>query len=115
LYLAESEELSLAERLKQAGGDFSRLGPQVVGAVSVKLKKVLDLTDARVRRRLGVSKKDLADLDDRSLTQAIGILAREAGCDGLLAPSAVAEGANLVVFDPGEQRVKRKSLAPYSP
>lgn len=68
-----------------------------VGRVSVELE-VLDLTDERVRAHLGLDEGDLI-ADDYATTQAIAAEARDAGFDGLLAPSAALPGRDtLVVF-----------------
>ena len=71
------------------------------------MRRVLDLTDAGVRRLLGVSERRLLDEPWRemqkkgreALTQAVGRLAYEADWEGLLAPSAARKGGvNLVLF-----------------
>lgn len=80
--------------------------PRTIVGVDANLSRVLDLTDANVRRRLGVLKRDLLGdweyeqnvLGIEAFTQRIGRLAREAGFEALLVPSAVSRGRNLVVF-----------------
>ena len=49
---------------------------------------MLDLTDASVRKQLGVRKADLVKSRDYSKTQAIGDWEKANGYDGILAPSA---------------------------
>lgn len=82
--------------------------PLLLVAIDAKgLTRVLDLTDAAVRRTLKVALKDLVNTDwraanlrgEEALTQAIGRAARKAGFEALLVPSAqAAKGPNLVFF-----------------
>ncbi len=80
--------------------------PFAVVSLEAEVERLLDLTDATVRRALKVSLKDLAgdwqdtqDLGQEALTQAIGRLARATGYQGLLAPSATRPGGrNIVLF-----------------
>lgn len=68
-----------------------------VGRVSIDLE-VLDLTDEKIRSRLGVTEQDLVS-DDYSVTQAIATAARNAGFDAILAPAAALSGCQtLAVF-----------------
>jgi RES domain-containing protein len=79
-----------------------------IAAVSLEaeVERLLDLTDVTVRRAMKVSLKDLRgewqdtqDFGREALTQAIGRLARAAGFQGLLAPSAARPGGrNVVLF-----------------
>jgi len=73
-------------------------GGLAVGKIKVKLQKVLDLTQASVLAKLGLSNEDLI-APNCSLTSAISSQARKAGFQGLLVPSAAGSGANLVVFE----------------
>jgi len=81
--------------------------PRVVVSFSVRLGKVLDLTDGKARTALRVSERRILDESWReeqkagreSLTQALGRLAHELGWEGLLVPSAARRGGiNLIVF-----------------
>lgn len=82
--------------------------PRVFCGARVRLSRVLDLTDGRIRRKLGFSLQNLVDEDwlgiqragDESWTQAIGRGAHADGFEGLLAPSAQDRpgGRNLVIF-----------------
>lgn len=68
-----------------------------VGRVTVDLD-VLDLTEVQVRDHLGIGESDLLS-DDYTATQALATAARDAGFDGILAPSAALPGRQtLVVF-----------------
>jgi filamentous hemagglutinin len=75
--------------------------------VSVRLGRVLDLTDGPTRSALCVSARRMLEEPWReeqaagreALTQAIGRLARELGWEGLLVPSAARRGGvNLILF-----------------
>jgi RES domain-containing protein len=81
--------------------------PRVLVSIRVSLQRVLNLTNQRLRRSLGVSRDQLLRDDWRlanesgqeSMTQAIGRLAWDAEWEGLLAPSAAHPGGvNLVIF-----------------
>lgn len=102
-----STELKTAEweyfhTARSAGIDTAFLLPCTVISAAVNLSKVLDLTDAQVRRALKVTLKELRGSTwDRSpretLTQAIGRFACEAGFEAVLVPS-VGRGRNLNIF-----------------
>jgi RES domain-containing protein len=80
--------------------------PFVAVSLEAEVERLLDLTDTAIRRALKVSLKDLVgdwqntqDLGQEALTQAIGRLARAAGYQGLLAPSAAKPGGrNVALF-----------------
>ena len=89
------------------GLPLSGIRPRVTAGAEVSLVKVLDLTDASVRRKIGFSREDLVDEDWRAIqaageeswTQAIGRGCYEAGFEGILVPSARnIKGKNIVVF-----------------
>ena len=92
--------------------------PRVLAAAQVVLQRVLDLTDAKVRRTLKISVADILEADWRAeaeagreaLPQAIGRLAWNAKWEGLLVPSAPdPKGTNLIVF-PGNLDAPRTYL-----
>lgn len=103
---------TVAVRESCANAEYARIPyptrtPRLVVAIDLALKRVLDLTQASVRRDLGVTLKELRQEDWRklqnqgfeSLTQALGRAAFHAGAEGLLVPSArVAGGVNVVFF-----------------
>ncbi len=79
--------------------------------IDADVPEVVDLTDARVRRRLKVSKRDIVEVPDWTkldalgrpaayeLTQCIGELAFRSGAGGVLFPSSRAtRGKNLAIF-----------------
>src|SRR5690606_29550077 len=101
---------ALAETLGTYGKyniPFAKRMPLVLIGIEVALARVLDLRDARQRRRLGVAVGELLDDDwqsiassgKESLTQAIGRIACELRVEGLLVPSArLNKEHNLVIF-----------------
>jgi RES domain-containing protein len=95
---------------REQGLPDARALPLVFVALRVELQRILDLTQGRVRQTLTVSLKRMLEEPWRELqhtgreavTHAIGRLARAAGFEALLVPSAVArQGRNLVLF-PGQ-------------
>jgi RES domain-containing protein len=82
-------------------------GPRLLVAIEAKLSRVLDLTNADIRRALDLSLTELAaedwrkllDAGKESLTQVIGRAVAETGGSGLLArSSAVHRGVNVAIF-----------------
>ena len=73
-------------------------GKLVMAEINIRLDKVLDLTQASTLKILGLSKNDLIS-SDYSITQAISMIAREAGFRGLIVPSATSGGNNLIIFE----------------
>jgi RES domain-containing protein len=69
----------------------------VLVSVNVERRRILDFTDQAILERLGLRSEDLARLD-WTLTQELGRLARQAGFEALLVPSAAGPGSNLVLF-----------------
>ena len=84
LYASDSPETCRAERLRLVQ-DETLLIDHVIAHIEVRLTKVLDLTDASIRRAISVSKAELVR-DDFSLTQAIGHLAQQLGFEALRVP-----------------------------
>jgi RES domain-containing protein len=82
-------------------------GPRLLVAIEARLTRVLDLTNANIRRALNLTLTELAAEDWRkllasgkeSLTQAIGRAVAETGGSGLRSRSAtVHRGVNAAVF-----------------
>jgi RES domain-containing protein len=98
--------------------------PIAIVSLEVEVDRLLDLTDAAVRRNLKITLKDLDEdwqsaqnQGQEALTQAIGRLALSAGYQGLVAPSAAKRGGrNLVFFrevaSEGQLRIIRKEKLP---
>lgn len=102
-YASLSERGAWAELFKHWGQE--EVSPfevrRRVGRVRVTDLRVLDLTDASVRRHLNVSEDDLIG-DDWAPCQKISIQAHSVGFEGILAPSAALAGeTTLVVFPEG--------------
>jgi RES domain-containing protein len=95
LYCGETPAVCSAEIRKVTAGRI--LNPLVLASVRVELQRVLDLTDHAILQRLGLRPEDLV-LPNWAETQELGRLARAAGFEALLAPSAAATGRNLVIF-----------------
>lgn len=104
LYLAEGEEVARAEVLRKVGEVPDALKePRICGAVRVRLTKVLDLTDERILKGLGIRWEDLLqDTGDREkdygLPRRVARAARAAGFEALRVPSVTSKGNNLVLF-----------------
>lgn len=91
--------------------------PRTLATITVRLRRVLDLTDERVRDALGVETVDLVG-DDVSTPQAIGEAAHHLGFEGIVAPSATGEGTVLALFvgsRSAESEIEVVETAPYRP
>jgi RES domain-containing protein len=93
LYLAESQEACRAEVTRRIEPDAA----MSLGELEVDLEVVCDLTDPTTLRALGVTHAALVGAD-WSVTQAIGRALRDAGFEGLVAPSAAGSYTILVLF-----------------
>ncbi len=110
IYASLTPETALAETLAYAryyGLTAQAVMPRTFVAISFNLKRVLDLTDGDIRRRLAFSQQRIIETDWRAemgegnvpLTQLLGQAAAEIGLEGLLAPSAAEpSGQNIVAF-----------------
>ncbi|MDD5435366.1 MAG: RES family NAD+ phosphorylase [Nitrospira sp.] len=97
LYTSLTKEVAVKEIERHALRALLQ-GSLVIAEVSIRLDKVLDLTQTATLRTLGLSKSDLI-LPDVSICQAVSIKAREAGFRGLIVPSATGAGDNLIIFE----------------
>jgi len=68
--------------------------------IKLRLQRVVDLTDRSVLAKLGVTQTELA-ADLSPICRKVGGAVAWLGNDGLLVPSARAEGTNLVIY-PGD-------------
>ncbi len=109
LYMSLAPEIAMAETLahhRYYGLPIENVMPRVFVAIEVNLRSVVDLRSPFVLRRLGLSTRELLHVDWRRQmraglvprTHAIGAAVDAVGCEGLIVPSAVARGHNLVVF-----------------
>jgi len=132
LYLALAPETATAElrrRAAQLGVPVAALAPRAMLTLALRLRRVLDLTDAAVRDAWGLTGADLAG-DDYARCQDVAVAARADGYEAIrYASAAVAreehggdtpQGVdNLAVFadvlHPGSDvRVVRSELLPLS-
>jgi RES domain-containing protein len=109
-YTALLPETALAEALASSryyGFPDTHSAPLVFVAADVKLMHVIDLRDAKIRRRLRTSQSVILATDWRkenrhgleAITQAWGWAFYESGAEGFITQSACdASGANLIVF-----------------
>jgi RES domain-containing protein len=92
----DTVDRELGRLARRAALPIEALLPRRLATIEVQLSRVLDLTDASVRRRLGVVGADMV-ADDWARTQAIGQAAHDAGFEGVLAPGADG-GTTLAIF-----------------
>jgi RES domain-containing protein len=105
----------LARLARRAALPIEALLPRRLATIEVSLQRVLDLTDASVRRRLGIRAGDLV-AEDWTRTQALGQAAHDAGFEGVLAPGADG-GRTLAIFrdrPAGGSSVRRVRDVAYS-
>jgi RES domain-containing protein len=110
IYASLTPETAMAETLAHAryyGLSEHDVMPRTFVAISFDLKRVLDLTDGDIRRKLSVSRKRMIEIDWRTemyagnfpLTQQLGQAAANIGLEGLLVPSAAEpSGRGIVAF-----------------
>lgn len=107
----------VARGLSQRGVELNQFpdGAWWVYELEVKLESVLDLTDADVLQKSGISESSLTGSDVNAARQ-IAAEARERGYEALLVPSAAASGSeNLVIFlDKASARPNVLSSKPVS-
>lgn len=107
LYTSLSREGAVAEyakELRRLGIETSADQAKDVVSLNVGVAHVLDLTDVRERERLGVSLGTLTgdDEDDLESCRLVADLARFAGYDAILSPSAALAGErNLNLYIDG--------------
>lgn len=100
LYTALDEETAKAEleRLAERQGlTLEDLAPRDLVSIGVTLSKVLDLTDEKILRQIGISENEIVG-NDISLCLEISRLAHRAGFEAILVPSATKRGSILAVF-----------------
>jgi len=107
IYTSLERQTVLAEAAHHI--ELQPLRPRAVRTVytmRASLSAVLDLRDPDILARVGLQLQSLADTD-WSRCQLVGGAAEFLGHDGLLIPSARAQGTNLVIFpnrcDPEEE------------
>lgn len=109
LYLSCDPHTCLEEATRAAEAyliDVANGMPRTTAAIEVKLSKVLDLTDSKIRRAVGINQSILTkpgwraiqDTGEEAVTQLIGRAARRAGFEAILVMSSVWKGKNLDIF-----------------
>lgn len=110
VYGSFSPETAMAETLslnRYYGVPVENAMPRTFVAIEVRLRRVLNLTDGGIRRRLRISLERFLKTDWRkendagreALTQAVGQAAALAKFEAIRVPSAqVADAENLIVF-----------------
>jgi RES domain-containing protein len=107
LYTSLSRDGALAEYAKELRGlgiESSADRPKDVVTLNVRVARVLDLTDAGRRERFGISLDTLTgdSEDDLESCRLVADMARLAGFDAILSPSAALAGArNLNLYIDG--------------
>ncbi len=97
LYTSLKQDVAMEEVQRHAPADILQ-DPLVCGEIRIHLNRVLDLTRTSVLEKLGISKADLISTD-YALPHAVSLLARRAGFEGMIVPSATGRGENLIVFE----------------
>jgi RES domain-containing protein len=97
LYCGLSEEICWMEIEKRLEGPLKRSRFRLV-PIYLYLQKVLDLTDSRIRTQLNIKLDSLIHPTDYRVTQEIARVAREAGFEGIHAPSSAGSGSILAIF-----------------
>lgn len=97
LYCGLTKKVCWSEIEKRLEGSVNQARFKVT-VLSVRLNKVLDLTDEGVLSELKIDKKSLIDPVDYGLTRQIAIAARKAGIDAILAPASTGQGNMLAIF-----------------
>ena len=98
LYVSLSRETALAEAEYQLAIQPIRpTATRTIHLLQVSVYRMLDLTRPGLLARLGASPDDLAG-DDFRACQSIGGTAAYLEADGILVPSARADGSNLVIL-----------------
>src|SRR4030067_3410217 len=97
LYTSLTKEIAIKEIERHVSRAMLQ-GRLAIATINITLDKVLDRTQASTLTIIGLSKSDLIS-SDYSITQAISMIAREAGLRGLIVPSATSGGNNLIIFE----------------
>lgn len=95
LYFSTGEKIVDAELNAWAVATEGR----AMHAFDVKVNNLLDLSNPKVRERLGVTLNDILS-NDYTITQQLGKTAKSMNYNGIIAPSARADGGlNVILFD----------------
>lgn len=104
VYLAESDEVASSEvmaRKARLSGDAQisiDKYPRIVFTVEFTLGRVVDLSTKTLSKVMAAVREKCLDIDDLSFSQQLGDVLQSHGIDGLIFPSAIGRGLNLVVY-----------------
>lgn len=121
VYGSESPETAMAEALEHCryyGVPMWAAMPRHFEAIEIRFRRMLDLTNGRVRNRLRISLRAMLTCDWRNenvdckpITQQLGRACFECGFEGMIVPSAAEMGGfNLVWFSANMRRGGRFKL-----
>jgi RES domain-containing protein len=122
LYLSCDLDTCLAELRYQAikeGLTIEEKFPRTFIGIRVEARKVLDLTDQTIRRKLGITKKLLLEtnwehenyvLGNEAATQIVGRVAKHFGFEAVLVPSARGGGNNINLIDDGNLPTRASAI-----
>ena len=105
VYLAESDAVASREvtarkaRLGGAAQISLDKYPRIVFTVEFTLQKVVDLTMKPLTRGMAPIRDKCLAIDDITWSQKLGHLLVKSGVDGLMFPSAIGSGLNLIVYN----------------
>jgi len=104
VYLAESDKATTEEvlaRKRRLGGSAQITldkYPRIVFGVTVGLERILDLSKRGFPKALMSVRMNCLATDDLALSMELGDLLRARSIQGLIFPSAVGRGRNLIVY-----------------
>lgn len=99
LYFSSGEKIVKAELGNYDVTDFSN---RIMYSYDVKLTNMLDVSNPSIRKKLGVSLDGIVG-ESYDVTHAIGRYVYSNGYNGIIAPSARADGGvNIILFDTKE-------------
>jgi RES domain-containing protein len=105
VYLAESDAVAsnevTARKARLGGAAQISLDkyPRIVFTVEFALQKVVDLTMKPLTRGMAPIRDKCLAIDDITWSQQLGDLLVKSGVDGLMFPSAIGSGLNLIVYN----------------
>ena len=95
MYFSSGKKIVCAEL---GNYDVTNFSNRTMYSYNVKLDNMLDVSNPSVRNQLGVSLNDLVG-ENYTVTHKIGKYAYSNGYNGIIAPSARADGGvNIVIF-----------------
>jgi RES domain-containing protein len=100
VYVALDQETALAElerRIERTGLPGKHVRSRMMLRLQARLRKVLDLTDSEVRRRLDLSLEELIG-PQWGRAQEVAREARREGYTAIRYPSATGAGQNMAIF-----------------